>query len=332
MAAAPTLRSEMEAGKLMDSRTVSFLDGEVGRTGWEAVTVDLSKWDKEASAGVQNRSGHDEAAMAAARILYHQMSDEGGTRPPIIVKLQKDGTWFHLDGYQRTLVALERDEESLVAYAVKTDDPEILFYIAAKANDSINGFRNSPEDKRSQVEIALARFKRSNKDIARRLGVSESLVSDVKMTGETRERLNQLGVKHDELEDSVVKNLGGLTDDTVLEKAAEVAVDGKLPVQLVKDMVVDIKQGRSEQDRIERVVAFRDLPHIAGAISRASNGATTVVRRATRTFNERLLEAAAKLNKMLAGAQPDPDLEAELTPILNSIVTNGKRWAPDLTI
>lgn len=327
----PTLQTEMETGKLQDIRAVGFLNRAVGPDNWHQETLLLANWDVVQSAIAQTRPSLEGGVLEDAVLQYAALYNVGGAPPPIIANKPGGGPKFRtLDGHQRCTAATKVGKADIVAYVVDVDDKETLDFLAMTANDIINGRRNSPLDKARQVEYVLETYPHlSNKEVARRLEVSESSVSDIKNIRRTKERLDGLKVGYQGVDNTVIKLLGPIGDDTVLVKALEVAADKHLTTGQASDLMARIKDGRSEADRLEKVEEYAKSPAINAQGHRASQGARDggSTRRAARPYWVRMIDEGERFNHRLTGAPTDttPENLESLRNLGISIMGNIQR-------
>ena len=333
----PTLQTEMETGKLLDVRAVGFLNRTIGPDNWGQETLLLADWDVIESAIAQTRPSLEGGVLEDAVIQYVALFNAGGAPPPIIAHKPKGGPKFRtLDGHQRCTAATKVGKADIIAYVVRVDDRETLDFLAMTANDAINGRRNTPLDKQRQVEYVLETYPHlSNKEIARRLEVSESSVSDVKNIRKTKERLDTLKVGYQGVDNTVIKLFGPIADDAVLVKAVEIAADKRLTTAQAADLVAQVKDGRSEADRLEKVEAYAKSPAINAQGHRANQGAKSdggSVRRAARPYWVRMIDEGQRFNHRLTGAPVDasPENLETLKSLGVSIMGNIQRLTGSL--
>jgi hypothetical protein len=332
-----TLRELMVEGRVMDVRAKGFLDRNIGEDNWHQETLPLAEWAEAESAMSNVRPGAVKGALPEAIQLYVDLYHAGGAPPPVIAH-RANGTFRTIDGFQRCTAARRTGQESIVGYVVDLDEEapgnrETLDFLAMTANDDINGFRSSEADKRAQVLHCLATYPHlPNKEIARRLRISESRVSDIKMIDRARRRADALQANYQEVDPTVLKSLGSIPDDKVFVDALAVAREKNLTTVQALDLAGQVKAQPSEESRLAKVKEFAASPAIAAQTNRRRNGATgrdagegASTRRAPRPYWERLLDTAGSLNQRIASAPPAPDQYQALLKIVATIVANTQQ-------
>ena len=127
---------------------------------------------------------------------YKEVMSGGGVMPPITVALV-DGQMFIVDGWHRVTAARELGYDEIEAEVVPMTDADAVWR-AASANQS-HGLRRSNADKIRAVEMVISlpdAEEMSDREIARRIGVSHEFVRQHRMRGEEVE-----GVEDEPTED-----------------------------------------------------------------------------------------------------------------------------------
>lgn len=145
---------------------------------------------------------------------YKESMSSGAVMPPITVALV-DGVMFIVDGWHRVQAARELGYEEIEAEVTPMTENEAMWR-AAGANQS-HGLRRSNADKIRAVEMVLTiptTEHMSDREIARRIGVSHEFVRQHRMRDEENAEV-------DEVEDTDEETTEGVDGEESVENAAE---------------------------------------------------------------------------------------------------------------
>lgn len=193
---------------------------------------------------------------------YVLMRQKDGTyAPPSIGHAVENGRVELLDGRQRVEAAKNLGMTVFPVYVITTDDEDVLWKVALRANDELNGAPPSDEDVEQQILAYKATFPTvSNVLLATLFKRHENYVGQVLNKARVGERLESMGFKTkaahgDDPEakaftPSILIRLAPLKDDSVLRAAAQLVKDAGMSNPMVADLVKEIGEQRSENDRL----------------------------------------------------------------------------------
>jgi ParB-like chromosome segregation protein Spo0J len=330
-----------EDGAYQDPHIEQFLLNHVDRrfVSYQAA-VPLDALELHSSLRAQVRPATKDGVLPHLVERYVAMRQDGMKPPPAIVHDLHDGRYELLDARQRVEAAKICGATTIPAYVVTTDDTEVLWKIALRANEELNGEPPSDLD----VELQILAYQRehpsiSNVALAKMFRRTENQVSAVLTQARITERLSGLGFKTAATAPSeasskaftppVIKRLASLRDDSVLRAAAELVRDARLSSTEAGAMVTEVNDLRSERDRLKLIAEKRENG-LGPRIRKVTLGTTAP--QDIHHIRDRLLRRSRVLAQDLAkyktpgeAEMTNPDTAAELWSYIVSIEASGRR-------
>ena len=264
---------------------------------------------------------------SALRAQVRPTATADGTLPATVgqyvLMRMKDGTHFPagiahalpngrnelLDARQRTEAAKQLNMTRLPFYVITSDDEEVLWKVALRANPDLNGVPPTEEDVEQQVLAYKAEFPNTPQVLVAALfKMNDKQVSKILSRAKVGERLESMGFKTqaahegdpeaDVFTPNIVGKLSPIQFTPVLQAAATLIRDAKASNPMVATLVKEIGQQTSEADALAVIEAHRKNGW-ANRIHKVSNGAYELPSQ-EHPVRERLLKRAELLARDLS--------------------------------
>jgi hypothetical protein len=273
---------------------------------------------------------------------YMLMRQKDGTYPPPGICHQlENGRYELLDARQRVEAARNLGVTRMPMYVITSDDEEVLWDVALRANDELNGQPPSEEDIEHQILAYKEQFPNAaNVAIAALFKRTDSYVGQVLSRARTGERLETMGFKTrpqhpDDPEaaiftPSIIQRLSPIQDTAVLRAAAELVRDARLSNPMTQALVTELKDKFSEADRLAVIEAKRE-DGLAGRIRKVESGVVDLppddhpVRMKLMNAAERLARQLAKYKSPAAAEMTDPRAAQDFWGYIVSIEMSARR-------
>lgn len=273
--------------------------------------VPLGAIDEAAS--LRNQARVFEALDEEQVVLYGQAMAEGAEFPPIVLmKRPRVATYIIIDGNHRTQASKLADRPTISAYIAKDLTPAQVMTMTYDANTK-HGKPTSLKERVVQAAWLVQNQGARPSEAARALSIPQQRLHTHLKAEDTFTRLRSLGFSAAQIRAGDRKRLGNLKSDIVLKAAMDIALQAKLDLSTVNNLVTATNRYRSEKDQLAAIDRFakeydsvvkataggaislpRDLQRLQQAIGRVRSVPVAAVRRALRTNNGALDDDAKK--------------------------------------
>lgn len=193
---------------------------------------------------------------------YATAIDVGDTSwPPLVLNQPKGKDCDILDGMHRRagIARSKRDVKTIAGYILSTTDEGILWDIASFLNQ-VNG---EPHTKEEAIAIAVATLRRfptrSHREIARDLRLKEGSIATALRAEKIRDRLVDIGISANGLQQTALLSIGKLErQEASMRGVADLAVEHRLTVKQVEEIVDEVYPKRNDSTRLEVVEDHRN--------------------------------------------------------------------------
>lgn len=273
---------------------------------------------------------------------YQMMRQKDGTYPPpVIGRLLPNGRKELLDGRQRVEAARNLGVTRIPMYVITSEDAEVLWQVAVRSNEELNGQPPSDEDVEQQILSYKSEFPNvANITLAALFKRSDSYIGQVLSRAKTAERLEVMGfaTKGEHPDDpeaqvfnpSVVQRLAPLQDTAVLKAAAQLVKDARLSSGMVQTLVKEVNEQGSEAERLGVIERKRE-DTLASRIRKVEAGVVDLPT-SDHPVREKILNAADRLARLLtkyktpaAAEMTDPKAAQDLWGYVVTIEMSARR-------
>lgn len=181
---------------------------------------------------------------------------DGAVMPPLICWEGKRGLVV-IDGNHRVAAFKEAGVAAIDLYVVMTHDQTLIDLMTRTCNAATGGKPVETDQKYQQGLLLLAQG-HSTEEVARRMRLKRSTLTDKKREQDAGRRLKDAGVKNwSTLPSSTIGRLATLQSDVTLKNAAELIIEAKMALDAATDLIHRVRDAGSEAKADEIIDAER---------------------------------------------------------------------------
>lgn len=314
------------------------LESQLARLGisWQFVS-DVKLYQIDVRQSQRNQKRHNQPTLSDEhwqRIAAYFAENPTAAAPAIILHTisgQKRPAYQYivLDGNHRLAAAQHLRQKTIAAY-VLSGLSDAMIELLIRSQDTP---RYLPQDEASvsaNVLYLVTEYQFNDKQIAAEMGLSVSKVSQIRRNETVRNRLRQLKIEPFGLGEGVLDRLSAVQNDEVLAKLAQLALDAKLPTDIVSHLVTEINRLHNDSDQLALLrgkehqygdIRLRKRQAVLASVSSASPRPTDPLSRAISQISratQRLQSNGGRIAQY-APADSIADLVA-VTSTLNQVV------------
>lgn len=222
---------------------------------YDRKTVAIDKIDYRRSLKNQARIQPLDESLVA---VYAEAMQDGAKFPPIVLADDGKGAgMLVVDGNHRLAAAQLVGKTEVDAYVISNGTPRQITVMTFDANTK-HGLPSSPEERRQHAVFLVETAGITAKDAARMLSVpTRELTLDLALLRADR-RLASLGVdRWQALSRSSKIRLENIRSDVVFASTAQLAIQSKMGIQALTNLVTEINDQRTEAEALAVVEAER---------------------------------------------------------------------------
>lgn len=203
---------------------------------------------------LQSRLRADNRALVAE---YKEKMARGQIFPPIVLRVNPDGTYATIDGHTRLEAKRLKKEATCDAYIVELTDANQAVYISAIFN-ATHGMRLSKQEIRRAVIAAKSMLSSPpNERLAADYGTSPATVVRIWNSHKVTTELEAAGIDTALLSDNAKQQLAKISDTAVKRDLARLVMDADMQQADLAELVKVINEKGSEADRLAVVEQAR---------------------------------------------------------------------------
>lgn len=258
---------------------------------FEFRTISVNDVDRDKS--LQNNARIGEPLTESVVMDYALMREAGDIFPAIVVgpapvtTKSNSKSYVTVSGNHRYEMALLNSEETILAYAITTDNPAAIDTFAR----SINRKEGKRQDVQEAMVHALHELQKDDgtsvADVAERFGLKYGNVSLHKRAQDTRKALELGGVEgaYEIPHDAVVKLYSIRHSLDIMIAAAMLIVKFSLSGPIARDLISEIRSGSNDAERKATVKQWAERYKQAQGATSLPSKASPVRKKASRTVS-----------------------------------------------
>ncbi len=253
-----------------------------------------------ASKGLKNQARLEsplEDELVEAYTLAYKAKSEF---PPLVLHKPGRGQYVPIDGNHRLEASNKAGRKWHDAYVVDVQDQMIVDRMTWVFNNLVNGKRLSREDCLQHAITFVRKYGHTCRAAAKEWGLNESGVNKAVRAVNTREKIEEVGVRVPQsAPNDVIIRLGEMVQagDAVLKAAAEAVFRSGVSAKDVDVLAASVKAARNEEAKLETVRQFANSELVKRRQAETKGGRVRVPRPLPRTLLVRHLEGIEKLFK-----------------------------------
>jgi len=239
---------------------------------WEIVTVNSNLIDDKASARNQARLND---VLDQERVEeYTEAMRRGDVFPALVAHALGDGQFLLHGGNHRLAAAKRARRTSIMLYLIRTNDAGMRHLVTVLLN-TLEGVRPPRADLIRQCLYAVDHFAYDLTQAAAQFGLPVSAVQTERRRTVTRGRLVAVGAKVDAVPVRIMDAMHSIPNDVALREVAEIVVAASLPETEARDLIVQMREQRTEAGAKAIGQQWRDRDDVklrqAGLVKRRSS-------------------------------------------------------------
>lgn len=285
------------------------------------MTVAIKDIDLEES--IQNNARISDPLLHGVVEEYGLAMKRGDQFPRIVLLARKGKGHLIISGNHRTHGAAEAFAKEVEAYVIECSDPMIIDLLPRCLN-RVHGVRQTKEEALTHAIYSINKYGKDPDQAAEMFGLKPDWLKDELRAMKISLSLEEKGIQASKLPKTTILKLGALSNNSnVLEGAAKVAVNARMPTGDVVAMVDAIRKQKTELSQIAAIADYEKATENPGKAPKHKRSVRTKFLMVLKTFEVTIASKTSLLQLQITEPNEQKEIKKRLGELSARIATLG---------